>query len=172
MSTITAEMVSSRWQTNSLLPMQKISNGFISPQMSNFHTTCNWTCWTTWRKPWRRWTEKKFFGVSVCLGWFVFLLFLSCTVTADGLCTILSVLFCMHFVVMTDVAIALIWWIWKMQLSFQLDKRPGEMFVVVFVDLPRSLFALFLCWMAKRISGWGSAFRPLRFGFVVSLCFD
>ena len=28
----------SRWKTNSLLPMQKISNGFISPQMSNFHT--------------------------------------------------------------------------------------------------------------------------------------
>ena len=27
----------SRWKTNSLRPMQKISNGFISPQMSNFH---------------------------------------------------------------------------------------------------------------------------------------
>ena len=24
--------------------------------------TCNWTCWTTWRKPWRRWTEKKVWG--------------------------------------------------------------------------------------------------------------
>ena len=28
----------SRWKPNSLLPMQKIPNGFISPQMSNFHT--------------------------------------------------------------------------------------------------------------------------------------
>ena len=37
-----------------------------------------------------------------------------------------SVLFCMHIVVMTDVATALIRWICKMQLSFRLDKRPGE----------------------------------------------
>ena len=28
----------SMWKPNSLLPMQKKSNGFISPQMSNFHT--------------------------------------------------------------------------------------------------------------------------------------
>ena len=28
----------SRWKPNSLLPIQKIPNGFISPQMSNFHT--------------------------------------------------------------------------------------------------------------------------------------
>ena len=28
----------SRWKPNSFLPMQKLSNGFISPQMSNFHT--------------------------------------------------------------------------------------------------------------------------------------
>ena len=86
MSTITVEMVSSRWQTNSLLPMPKISNRFISPQMSNFHTTCNRTCWTTWRKPWRRWTEKSFWVFLFV--WFVlcFCCFLSCTVTADGLC--------------------------------------------------------------------------------------
>ena len=37
-----------------------------------------------------------------------------------------SVLFCMHTVVMTDVATALIRWICKMLLSFRLDKRPGE----------------------------------------------
>ena len=32
--------------------------------------------------------------------------------------------------------------------------------------LPRSLFALFLCWMAKRISGWGICVSP----FVVCVC--
>ena len=31
-----------------------------------------------------------------------------------------------HIVVMTDLATALIWWICTMQLSFRLDKRPGE----------------------------------------------
>ena len=33
--------------------------------------------------------------------------------------------------------------------------------------LPRSLFALFLCWMAKRISGWGICVSP----FAVWVCF-
>ena len=37
-----------------------------------------------------------------------------------------SVLFCMHIVVTTDVAAALTRLICKMQLSFRLDKRPGE----------------------------------------------
>ena len=32
--------------------------------------------------------------------------------------------------------------------------------------LPRSLFALFLCWMAKRISGWGICVSP----FAVCVC--
>ena len=32
--------------------------------------------------------------------------------------------------------------------------------------LPRSLFALFLCWMAKRISGWGICVSP----FAVWVC--
>ena len=33
--------------------------------------------------------------------------------------------------------------------------------------LPRSSFALFLCWMAKRISGWGICVSP----FAVRVCF-
>ena len=54
-------------------------------------------------------------------------LLLSCTVTAQWIMyRSNSVLFCMHIVVMTDVATALIRWICKMQLSFRLDKRPGE----------------------------------------------
>ena len=35
------------------------------------------------------------------------------------------IIFCMHIVVMTDVATALIRWICKMQFSFRLDKRSG-----------------------------------------------
>ena len=38
----------------------------------------------------------------------------------------ISVLFCMHIVVTTDVATALIRWICKRHLYFRLDKRPGE----------------------------------------------
>ena len=38
----------------------------------------------------------------------------------------ISVLFCMHIVVATDVATALIRWICKRQLYFRLDKRSGE----------------------------------------------
>ena len=38
----------------------------------------------------------------------------------------ISVLFCMHIVVTTDVATALIRWICKRQLYFRLDKQPGE----------------------------------------------
>ena len=30
----------------------------------NLICNSNWTCWTTWRKPWRRWTEKMF-----CVFW-------------------------------------------------------------------------------------------------------
>ena len=48
--------------------------------------------------------------------------FLVCTVTARWIMyRSYSVLFCMHIVVMTDVATALIRWICKMQLSFRLD---------------------------------------------------
>ena len=71
----------------------------------------------------------KITGVFACFVWFCFLLFafLVCTVTAQWIMYWSnSVLFCMHIVVMTDVAAALIRWICKMQLSFRLDKRPGE----------------------------------------------
>ena len=60
---------------------------------------------------------------------FSFLLFalLFCTVTAQWIMyRSCSVLFRRHIVVMIDVATALIRWICKMQLSFRLDKRPGE----------------------------------------------
>ena len=71
-----------------------------------------------------------FFG---CLCVFVlFLVFVVCFFCfarwqLNGLCIDpTQFLFCMHIVVMTDVATALIRWICKMQLSFRLDKRPGE----------------------------------------------
>ena len=57
-----------------------------------------------------------------------------------------SVLFCMHIVVMTDVATALIRWICKMQLSFRLDKRPGESHLAL--DGKKSSF------------GYGLIFKP------------
>ena len=63
-----------------------------------------------------------------------------------------------------------------MQLSFRLDKRPGESHLAL--DGKKLLgpapfaFALLLCWMAKRISGWGSAFRLLSGCFCVLFCFD
>ena len=40
--------------------------------------------------------------------------------------------------------------------------------------LPRSPFALFLCWMAKRISGWGICVSPfaVRVCFCLFLCYD
>ena len=39
------------------LNLQAAMYALIS-QLPQF-ATCNWTCWTTWRKPWRRWTGKK-----------------------------------------------------------------------------------------------------------------
>ena len=85
------------------------------------------------------WTDQLIAGLAGfwCVFWvFLFVLvgfgfllfaFLSCTVTAQWIIyRSYSVPFCMHIVVMTDVATALIRWICKMQLSFRLDKRPGE----------------------------------------------
>ena len=66
------------------------------------------------------------------LVWFALFLFslfafLYCTVTAQWIMyRSNSVLFCLHIVDRTDVATDLIRWICKMQLSFRLDKRPGE----------------------------------------------
>ena len=83
------------------------------------------------------WTDQLITGRAGfwCVFWvflfvlvrFVFLLFSFGTVTVQWIMyRSYSVLFCMLIVVMTDVATALIRWICKMQLSFRLDKRPGE----------------------------------------------
>ena len=70
-----------------------------------------------------------FFGVFCLFVCFVVfaVCFLSYTVTAQWIMyRSNSVLFRMHIVYRTDVATDLIRWICKMQLSFRLDKRPGE----------------------------------------------
>ena len=69
------------------------------------------------------------FGSLVCFVCFVVfaVCFLSYTVTAQWIMyRSNSVLFRMHIVYRTEVATDLIRWICKMQLSFRLDKRPGE----------------------------------------------
>ena len=73
------------------------------------------------------WCVVWVFVCVLCGFWFLLFALLFCTVTAQWIMyRSNSVLFCMHIVVMTDVATALIRWICKMQLSFRLDKRPGE----------------------------------------------
>ena len=82
----------------------------------------------SWHRP--CWLFVLFFGAWV-FGVLFSLVFgvclLVCTVTAQWIVyRSYSVLFHWHIVVMIDVATALIRWICKMQLSFRLDKRPGE----------------------------------------------
>ena len=70
-----------------------------------------------------------FLGVSVCFGWFWVFVVCFSFLHGDSSMDYVSILFSSllyAFVVMTDVATALIRWICKMQSSFRLDKRPGE----------------------------------------------
>ena len=39
--------------------------------------TCSCTCWTTWRKPWRRWTEKRLCDLQKSMEQFLPLSYLS-----------------------------------------------------------------------------------------------
>ena len=66
------------WNSSLLLASQS-ADGHAFTLAAQF-ATCNWTCWTTWRKPWRRWTKKMESVVcislycSVCFSCFVWLL--------------------------------------------------------------------------------------------------